>query len=313
MDGNRLTRFPNLKGLTMFELHLENNNIDLVEGDFEGLSIKQLYLDNNNISTISPLLQALVLERISLDNNSIRHTGDTEYRLLESQPKLRYLSLNNCSLTTFLNNQAMEIYVHVQTAILILLKYNKLTRMPNLKGLQIALLDVRDNAIVLRADDFKDVTINSLRLSNNKVTNLLPIAKLHDSLHELTLDSNDLSQMASIEIYQTLLSLPNLYFLSLQSCNLSTFPDVQPVDWTNGFQLYLSGNPFTCDCRLVWMKYPLIQDNSSIICTLPQQFDGITFGELDEEDLCTGELSLLSLPDIIITISCRYSGKVILT
>ncbi|ELU08974.1 hypothetical protein CAPTEDRAFT_189517 [Capitella teleta] len=107
---------------------------------------------------------------------------------------------------------------------------NELATVPNLKGLNVGVVYLQQNEIQLNRDSFFEyVPITSISLEGNKITDLLPVTRLSNSLVTLWAGYNPLENLSAADLYHLIESLPKLGDLKLDSCGLSTIPDLQSL------------------------------------------------------------------------------------
>ncbi|ELT94864.1 hypothetical protein CAPTEDRAFT_205366 [Capitella teleta] len=165
---------------------------------------------------------------------------------------------------------------------------NELTTVPNLKGLNVGVVYLQQNEIQLKRDSFFDyVPITSISLEVNKITDLLPVTRLSDSLVTLWAGYNPLGNLSAADLYHLIESLPKLGDLKLDSCGLSTISDLRSLRG-NFFRLTVSENPFECDARLAWLRNTTIEivNYESIMCSSPHKYEGTLLHTIHLKDLC---------------------------
>jgi Leucine-rich repeat (LRR) protein len=261
LGHNLLSTVPELSGLRLSDLHLQNNVIVLRPDDFENVSVRSLYLGYNSIENVVPISNLIhvassqacdigfydnncaLLELVLAGNNLSSISAEDFTVLFTSIPSLRVLSLENTGIadipTSALGSGVRYLY----------LSGNMLTRhfVSELNSLDLSVLDLTDNRVDLKMGDFTNSSIRALYLRNNSITSILPITELGSSLETLSLDDNDLSEVSPEHITALFQALPELEDLNVRNCQLSSFPDI-------GFMRELiidaRGNRFHCDCRM---------------------------------------------------------------
>ncbi|ELU17687.1 hypothetical protein CAPTEDRAFT_217828 [Capitella teleta] len=103
LRGNRLQEVPKLEGLTLSDLILEQNKIQLKEEDFENATIKFLLINNNqingNLSAISNLADSLL--ELYINNNPLGKSSPAElYNLIKSLTKATWINMEYCGITS---------------------------------------------------------------------------------------------------------------------------------------------------------------------------------------------------------------------
>ena len=209
-------------------LNLSNNNLHLMTSQSS-----KTYLDNEinsmrdnlNLEPSDPgylLNRFFSLESLIIDNNP--NLGLNFKILISIFPKLKILSLNNCS--TNLTRQKDS---------------SKKSRLFYL-GLNGNNLD--DNFVKLMSD----LSIEWLDLSANKITDLKALLDTNLEVKHLSLENNFISLFESSFIRQNLSEI-NLRYNLIQNLSESRF--YSKVE--NIASLKLFGNPLVCDCNSLWL------------------------------------------------------------
>jgi Leucine-rich repeat (LRR) protein len=274
IEDNSFVKFTQLSSLRM------NNNriIFIADGAFSGVRLRTLSLSRNNLTSLPNLSSsAATLHELHISHNQISSIPNSYF---QNFTNLGTLGLSN----------------------------NFLSKVPDLSGLRVHSLNLRGNMIDLMADDFTDVSVYSLDLRSNSVTNILPIAELGHSLYTLHLDDNDLSKVPSKDFTATFQALPNLRHLYVRNCGLDTFPDIGflralPFNYGNYWEIGqlgegligATGNHFNCDCRMNWVVWErdfVRRRMEGSTCSSPAHLKGRSFISLSWEDFCPPSPSL---------------------
>ena len=259
-------------------LNISENKVQSLESDsFEGLSnITTLDLKHNEIMHIhhDALLPLVSLLTLNLSYNNIQEVPQLPVSLwLLDLRHNDIISLDQNSFTGLIYLKGINM------------RFNKLKVLPRnvfITNKKLQLLELSHNSIteieyqsfpensplevlILNNNEITDVTVSfapqyfsnlkTLDLSHNYIERLVPpmLGKLFpSSIEELFLSWNHIRELGNF-----IFSLPKLRIVDLKKNNISSlwnsvlevFPDqLSPVTF------YLSGNPFDCDCNLVWLK-----------------------------------------------------------
>lgn len=180
------------------------------------------------------------------------------------------------------------------------LRYNRLTELSNqaLKGLQqlrqlhlsanlIANLSARAlprNLRILYLDQNQldkvpgtirsSMTLSTLHLSGNHISRLtsLSFGRRLRSLEQLFLDNLHLKRISTLAFKR----LHRLEVLSLRNNSLESLPSLESLKYLS--ILYLTGNKWQCDCKLIWLctwqKKAIRRECSPVECSSPKALQG---------------------------------------
>ncbi|XP_053886933.1 chondroadherin-like isoform X2 [Malaclemys terrapin pileata] len=239
--------FQGVKNL--YHLHLDNNLLEQVpEGVFENLTnLIFLHLEHNQIAHLLPggfssLKQLSVLD---LSNNLLLELSD---QALHGLPRLRrlYLSANHI---TNVSSKALPGTL----------------RALSLDGNQLASVPA-----AIRTSPM----LSTLQLSGNPIRKLtsLSFGRRLRSLRQLFLDSLALEQITNLAFTR----LRWLELLSLRNNSLESLPPLSSLKSLS--TLYLTGNKWRCDCKLIWLrtwqKKVLRKERSPVECSSPGALQG---------------------------------------
>ena len=90
---------------------------------------------------------------------------------------------------------------------------------------------------------------NCVLLDNNKINNISPAGYL-DAVTFLSLQNNTISNIP--DSFIRTFNNNNMKWIKLADTKLTTVPK-QMQNLTNLNKIWLSGNPFHCDCEMTWM------------------------------------------------------------
>ncbi|KAM4617663.1 leucine-rich repeat and fibronectin type-III domain-containing protein 4 isoform 1-T2 [Discoglossus pictus] len=236
---------PNIDRRTV-ELRLADNFIRMVEQE-----------DFLNMTG----LVDLTLSRNTLDNIKPYAFGDLE--------SLRSLHLDGNRLTV-IHEEALRGMLNLQHLII---NNNQLITIP-----------------VATFDDFL-LSLEDLDLSyNNLITVPWEAIQNMVSLHTLNLDHN----LIDFVMEGTFSELYKLSRLDMTSNRLHTLPPdplflrsqtgmMSPTPYTSNIALNFGGNPFHCNCELLWLRR-LVREDDMETCASPSQLAGRYFWSIPEEE-----------------------------
>lgn len=81
--------------------------------------------------------------------------------------------------------------------------------------------------------------------------------------------------------------------VNLQGCNLRSLNFSLMNVFETLEELYLDGNPFNCDCDVIWIKDLKLKFDTNLRCKKPDEFLGMLLSEIDEKDLKCSRLSVI--------------------
>ncbi|XP_034631564.1 chondroadherin-like [Trachemys scripta elegans] len=239
--------FQGVKNL--YHLHLDNNLLEQVpEGVFENLTnLIFLHLEHNQIAHLLPggfssLKQLSVLD---LSNNLLLELSD---QALHGLPRLRQLYLSANRITN-VSSKALPGTL----------------RALSLDGNQLASVPA-----AIRTSPM----LSTLQLSGNPIRKLtsLSFGRRLRSLRQLFLDSLALEQITNLAFTR----LRWLELLSLRNNSLESLPPLSSLKSLS--TLYLTGNKWRCDCKLIWLrtwqKKVLRKERSPVECSSPGALQG---------------------------------------
>nr|XP_008177492.1 chondroadherin-like [Chrysemys picta bellii]XP_008177493.1 chondroadherin-like [Chrysemys picta bellii] len=250
--------FQGVKNL--YHLHLDNNLLEQVpEGVFENLTnLIFLHLEHNQIAHLLPggfssLKQLSVLD---LSNNLLLELSD---QALHGLPRLRrlYLSANHI---TNVSSKALPGTL----------------RALSLDGNQLASVPA-----AIRTSPM----LSTLQLSGNPIRKLtsLSFGRRLRSLRQLFLDSLALEQVTN-------LAFTRLRWLELLSLRNNSLESLLPLSSLKSLStLYLTGNKWRCDCKLIWLrtwqKKVLRKERSPVECSSPGALQGQLLVDIELQKL----------------------------
>ncbi|XP_050412521.1 slit homolog 3 protein [Patella vulgata] len=239
------TRFPsNLKNLDLSQnkinslpynfsfqfskleiLNLSNNLLSSVPSNLPN-SLKSLRLSFNKIKTVdfNSILNLVNLQSLLFDSNFIEKIETI------SNTDDQTVIFSKLDTVTFRANQIKNMPLHLHKVF------------GNVKKLSFS-----NNSMAGVSDDifinFHSLTL--LDLSWNKIDNVFPNS-FNDNLKILSLSDN---LMTSLPI-----RLPMLEWLDISNNKIRKIPELQSGDLYPQEMFMIGGNPFHCDCELLWLK-----------------------------------------------------------
>ncbi|EDO47109.1 predicted protein [Nematostella vectensis] len=278
--------------LSLRVLDLSNNELSVIaNGTFKSLGkLKTLTLNSNRLEVVyAETFRGLRdLRYLSLRHNSIRTIGDGAFRF---SAFLICLDISFNRLSEFKTETLRGLS---STLTELRLRSNILRRVAIKRRFNITLLDLGDNLLeVFEVDAFDGLSLRKLRLDGNKLDEIPEaFAKVGHFLQELDMSGNYLHEITSDQ----LLDLHAIERLDLNENNISKIRIGALRGMKKLRQISLSGNPLSCDCRLVWLKHVLdsrqdqlhLSSPQSTTCASPASVKGQTFLGLDARSfLCT--------------------------
>lgn len=206
------------------------------------------------------------------------------------------------------------IFSSLKNMIALYLRYNRLTEIPDgsFKGVsQLRWLDLGFNTIANISKEALDgsVYLRKLDLQNNLLTSV-PSFKSKIRLQMLRLSGNRIRKLSSSSFSRNFRAVRELYFdnVGLQKVTSSAFSRLRRLDvldfrnnsltslsvsqLKSSMTVYLSGNPWKCDCSIAELYIRLLMSNKKdpeqeVQCKSPKDFEG--------RSLTTTNVSVLGL------------------
>lgn len=297
LTRNNLTRVkPSklLKSGTLHELLLNGNQITEIDPDALQLkSLKKLDLSDNELEFVHPdtFKQIKQLEYLNLANNrfttfekiTFHHLSGLKEIILDNNDlgwsladknlfdrsgygltaKIQSLSISGINLDLVHENFFVDAY-DLKKLIISSNKLNDIFELP----FTLQYLDLSDNLISeISSEDFADVPgLKELKLNNLMISEVpeYVFASLRDLIHlELERNSN-LTKFSVFAFGQEVLDDADdfmLEHLSLRGSRLTTLDKQLETPLGQLIHLDLQGNPWKCDCKLIWLKRLQIKKN----------------------------------------------------
>lgn len=256
-------------------LHLRGNRIRTIEkGAFSHFaSLAELDLSNNCLSEIPSFNNATTLQSLDLSSNHIQSLSSDALK-----------GLKNLQNLVLFNNSIKQIETGVFRFVPVLrtadLSFNKIQRIlkETFEGLQyLSFLLLQNNLIENISIEGHDMPgLRTLNLSSNMLTSKIASGMFPDNVVNLDLSYNNISDITEYAFY----SYEYLKRLSLKGNKLTTLAmnDLAvPITQSRRTIVYISDNPFDCDCSLIWLRkkvneismdsgFPMVGDIYSVQC-----------------------------------------------
>lgn len=278
VNQNNLTEIRNntflgLQKLVAFDLR--GNRIKTIEkGAFSHfVSLAELDLSNNCLSEIPSFNNATTLQSLDLSSNYIQLLSSNALKGLQN---LQNLVLFNNSIKQ-IETGVFRFVPALQTADF---SFNEIHRIlkETFEGLQqLSTLFLQNNLIENISIEGHDMPgLRTLNLSSNMLSSKIASGMFPDNVENLDLSYNNISDITEYAFY----SYEHLRRLSLKGNKLTTLAmnDLAvPIDQSRRTIVYISDNPFDCDCKLIWLRkkvneismnsgFPMVGDIYSVQC-----------------------------------------------
>lgn len=278
VNQNNLTEIRNntFLGLQkLVALDLRGNRIKTIEkGAFSHfVSLAELDLSNNCLSEIPSFNNATTLQSLDLSSNYIQLLSSNALKGLQN---LQNLVLFNNSIKQ-IETGVFRFVPALQTADF---SFNEIHRIlkETFEGLQqLSTLFLQNNLIENISIEGHDIPgLRTLNLSSNLLSSKIASGMFPDNVENLDLSYNNISDITEYAFY----SYKHLRRLSLKGNKLTTLAmnDLAvPIDQSRRTIVYISDNPFDCDCKLIWLRkkvneismnsgFPMVGDIYSVQC-----------------------------------------------
>lgn len=278
VNQNNLTEIRNntflgLQKLVAFDLR--GNRIKTIEkGAFSHfVSLAELDLSNNCLSEIPSFNNATTLQSLDLSSNYIQLLSSNALKGLQN---LQNLVLFNNSIKQ-IETGVFRFVPALRTADF---SFNEIHRIlkETFEGLQqLSTLFLQNNLIENISIEGHDMPgLRTLNLSSNLLSSKIASGMFPDNVENLDLSYNNISDITEYAFY----SYGHLKRLSLKGNKLTTLAmnDLAvPIDQSRRTIVYISDNPFDCDCKLIWLRkkvneismnsgFPMVGDIYSVQC-----------------------------------------------
>lgn len=278
VNQNNLTEIRNntFLGLQkLVALDLRGNRIKTIEkGAFSHfVSLAELDLSNNCLSEIPSFNNATTLQSLDLSSNYIQLLSSNALKGLQN---LQNLVLFNNSIKQ-IETGVFRFVPALRTADF---SFNEIHRIlkETFEGLQqLSTLFLQNNLIENISIEGHDIPgLRTLNLSSNLLSSKIASGMFPDNVENLDLSYNNISDITEYAFY----SYGHLKRLSLKGNKLTTLAmnDLAvPIDQSRRTIVYISDNPFDCDCKLIWLRkkvneismnsgFPMVGDIYSVQC-----------------------------------------------
>lgn len=233
-------------------LDLRGNRIKTIEkGAFSHfVSLAELDLSNNCLSEIPSFNNATTLQSLDLSSNYIQLLSSNALKGLQN---LQNLVLFNNSIKQ-IETGVFRFVPALRTADF---SFNEIHRIlkETFEGLQqLSTLFLQNNLIENISIEGHDMPgLRTLNLSSNMLSSKIASGMFPDNVENLDLSYNNISDITEYAFY----SYEYLRRLSLKGNKLTTLAmnDLAvPIDQSRRTIVYISDNPFDCDCKLIWLR-----------------------------------------------------------
>ncbi|XP_066452331.1 chondroadherin-like [Eleutherodactylus coqui] len=292
-----LTSIPPEIANSTVELNMEYNNLTFLQRFHQDLpDMRSLFLRNCNIKIIKSdaFQKATGVQHLFLDSNEIE---ELENGTFDNLSNLLYLYLQKNRISYLPSG----IFSSLKNLVALYLRYNLLTEISDrsLKSLtQLRWLDLGFNMIAnISVKAFDDsVFLRKLDLQNNLLTSV-PSFNFKINLQMLHLSGNRIRKLSSASFSRNLKTIRELYVDNMglkKVTNLvfSRLRRLEVLDLRNNSLtslsvsrlksstiVYLSGNPWKCDCSITELYIRLLMGNKNdpeqeVQCKSPKGFEG---------------------------------------
>ncbi|XP_037969392.2 leucine-rich repeat neuronal protein 1 [Plutella xylostella] len=274
-------------------LDLSNNKLEFLDPEVfqRTKQLDYLNLASNAFKTFSLMNfhHLSALKEIVLDDNSIgthlQQVNLFQHDGLALTTKIKNISIKGISMDYFPENFLLDAYDLRRLSV----ANNNISVIPELP-FTLEYLDLSDNPITdIDAEDFSELpALKELRLNNLLIKEVKEyVFASMKNLVKLELQNNRmLSNFSSLAFGNEVLDDPTyltLESLSLRSCRLWTLSKELEVPFGQLTKLDLQGNPWKCDCNLLWMKELQLpeDDIEHFRCNTPRAFYNAKISELN--------------------------------
>ncbi|KAM3960078.1 tsukushi [Aphomia sociella] len=281
-------------------LDLSNNNLQHIDKEvFRNMNkLEYLNVANNKFTSVTGLALHHLnnLNEVLFDFNklgpSMMEINVYDNRDLGLSDKIKSLSVRGVGLSTIADNFLTDMYDLRK----LIISDNNILEIPELPT-TLEYLDISNNPIrVISEEDFLNVPgLRELKL-NNLLIKEVPAYTFSSlpTLLNLQLERNrNLTQFSSLAFGRDVLEDADDFImekLSLRGSRLSTLGEELIEPFGQLFQLDLQGNPWICDCRLLWVKKLQIQpkDYNHLRCAFPRPLHNSRLFELRDKYFTCG-------------------------
>ncbi|KAH9636233.1 hypothetical protein HF086_009429 [Spodoptera exigua] len=255
------------------KLDLSNNQLEFIDKDtFKSVKkLEYLNLANNRFTTFTKLMfhRLSNLNEIILDNNNLgpalRNSNLFDRSGFGLTDKIKTLSISGINLNKVPDNFFVDAY-DLRKLIISKNNISQIFEIP----FTLEYLDLSDNPITeIFGEDFTDlVALKVLKLNNLQIQSVPESAFQHlPALKTLEIERNrNLTSFSKLAFgREVLVDADNfgLERLSLKGSRLSQLDEDLLTPFGVLTELDLQGNPWKCDCQIVWLKQLQISEESN--------------------------------------------------
>ncbi|XP_061713905.1 leucine-rich repeat-containing protein 70-like [Cydia pomonella] len=265
LSNNKISRIESnvLQLPELIQLDLSNNQLEFIDKDVfkEIRKLEYLNIANNRFTTFTKLAfhRLSNLNQIILDNNnigpSLRETNLFDRSGFGLTHKIKDISISGINLNTVPDNFFVEAYDLKKLTI----SNNNLTDIFEIP-FTLEYLDLSDNPIEeISNEDFDMPALKILKLNNLAITEVpdYVFTNLH-GLEKLELERNrNLTTFSILSFGREVLEDADdftLEELSLSGSRIPRLDEKLAEPFGQLVKLDLQGNPWICDCNIVWVK-----------------------------------------------------------
>ncbi|XP_053213413.1 protein artichoke-like [Panonychus citri] len=304
LSSNDITRLePRQFGSlpVVFELQLQSNKIDQIDdGAFEGLlQLIKLNLSDNSLKQLEPgvFRTCVSVRTLDLSNNKLNKLENKTHGILEDLLSLENFNVSH-NLISFVNDRTFPRSPYIPYAIKnVDLSYNFIPTLTPIfdDGLwRVERLILRGNIInEIKANVLSNMTeLRYLDLSSNQLRKLENVTFGVNTLNKLEYLSIAENKLADFNI-EEVESMKSLKIFNASLNSISVIPSKSIVKMLrHGTQVYLHGNPISCDCEILsYLRWKIAKKAEQIItngtlleedttCAYPVERQGIALGKL---------------------------------
>lgn len=278
LNQNKLTEVKNgtfIGLVNALNLDLSGNEIKEIERTvfYDLESVLKVDISENNLTRIPNFRMSRTVQWLNLCSNHIRKLSSGSFEGLQH---LEHLNISKNRLIDIKNGS----FSHIPRLKTLDLSFNNIQyiQIDAFDGLQLlSELILHNNVLETISVEFLPLdNLLSIDLSYNKLSMKLKSGMFPKNIESIDLSDNKIDEVLQFAVknYQTLrrISLQNNKLTTIKMNDL-----VVPLQQSKKTMVYISGNPYNCDCNLIWLRnrvndismdseYPLVGDIYNIEC-----------------------------------------------